>query len=101
MAKLSDSEIQTALAELPGWAITNGMLTKTFEMPGFPDAIALVTGTAELAEAQGHHPDMDIRYNKVTFALVTHDQGGITEKDVHMARGIEAQSHFPERNPVE
>lgn len=101
MAKLSESDIQTALADLPGWALTNGLLTKTFEMPSFPDAIALVNGAAELAEAQGHHPDMDIRYNKVTFALVTHDQGGITDKDVQLARGIEAQSHFPERNQAE
>ncbi len=97
MAKLSDSEIQAALSGLPGWHLTNGMLVKTYEMPGFPDAIALVNGAAELAEAQGHHPDIDIRYNKVTFALVTHDQGGITEKDVQMARDIEAQSTFPER----
>ena len=101
MAKLSESDIQTALTELPNWAITNGMLTKTFEMPSFADAIALVTGAAELAETQGHHPDMDIRYNKVSFALVTHDQGGITEKDVQLARDIEAQSHFPERNQAE
>lgn len=101
MAKLSESELQTALAALPGWTLTNGMLMKTFELPTFPDAIALVNGAAEMAEAQGHHPDMDIRYNKVTFGLVTHDQGGITDKDVTMAHAIEEQSHFPERDDVE
>lgn len=98
MAKLSDSEIQAALGGLPGWQLTKGMLVKTYELPGFPDAIALVNGAAELAEAQGHHPDIDIRYHKVIFALVTHDAGGITDKDVQMARAIEEQSHFPERD---
>jgi 4a-hydroxytetrahydrobiopterin dehydratase len=97
MAKLSEQDVQAALQDLPGWAVTNGALTKTYTLAGFPDAIALVNGAAERAEAVGHHPDIDIRYNRVTFALVTHDQGGITEKDVAMARDIEAQSSFPER----
>jgi 4a-hydroxytetrahydrobiopterin dehydratase len=98
MAKLSESDLQAALGGLPGWSVAQGELVKTFVMPTFPDAIALVNGAAELAEAQGHHPDMDIRYNKVTFALVTHDEGGITDKDVTLARAIEEQSLFPERN---
>lgn len=97
MAKLSDSEIQAALGTLPGWQIVNGTLTKTYQLKDFPEAIALVNGAAELAEAQGHHPDIDIRYNKVTFGLVTHDEGGITEKDVRLARDIETQSTFTER----
>ncbi len=97
MSPLSDGELQAALAELPGWAVAAGAITKTFVMPGFPEAIALVNGAAELAETAGHHPDIDIRYNRVTFALVTHDAGGITAKDVQMARAIEAQSLFPER----
>jgi 4a-hydroxytetrahydrobiopterin dehydratase len=97
MAPLSDGELQEALADLPGWTVAAGAITKTFVMPGFPEAIALVNGAAELAETAGHHPDIDIRYNRVTFALVTHDAGGITAKDVQMARDIEAQSQFPER----
>ena len=97
MAILSESALQAALNDLPGWQVVGGALTKTFTLPGFPEAIALVNGAAERAEVQGHHPDMDIRYNKVTFALVTHDEGGITEKDVAMARDIEMQSTFPER----
>jgi 4a-hydroxytetrahydrobiopterin dehydratase len=97
MAKLSDSEIQVALSTLPGWQIMNGTLTKTYQLADFPEAIALVNGAAELAEAQRHHPDIDIRYTKVTFGLVTHDEGGITEKDVRLAKDIEAQSTFPER----
>lgn len=97
MAVLSEQDLQTALHDLPGWGIANGALTKTYALPGFAEAIALVNGAAERAEAVGHHPDIDIRYNKVTFALVTHDEGGITEKDVAMARDIEAQSTFPER----
>ena len=92
MAKLGDEELQAALNDLPGWAIVAGALTKTYALPGFPEAIALVNGVAERAEAMGHHPDIDIRYNKVTFALVTHDEGGITAKDAEMAKAIEAQS---------
>lgn len=94
MAKLSESELQTALGTLPGWSLVNGMIVKTYTMPSFPDAIALVNGAAEQAEDHEHHPDMDIRYTKVTFALVTHDAGGITEKDVEMARAIEEQATF-------
>ncbi len=97
MAILSEHELQTALADLPDWRIADGALTKTFTLPGFREAIALVNGAAERAEVVGHHPDIDIRYNKVTFALVTHDQGGITAKDVDLARDIESQSTFPER----
>jgi 4a-hydroxytetrahydrobiopterin dehydratase len=97
MAILNESELSASLNELPEWQVVGGMLTKTYTLPGFPEAIALVNGAAERAEVVGHHPDIDIRYNKVTFALVTHDQGGITEKDVALARDIEAQSTFPER----
>ena len=94
MSKLSDAEVQGALAKLNGWSLANGEITKTFEMPSFPAAIALVNGVAELAEEQGHHPDMDIRYNRVRFGLVTHDAGGITLQDIELAQGIEQQAQF-------
>lgn len=94
MAKLSDAEIQAALATLSGWTYANGSLNKTFNLPSFPDAIALVNGAAERAEEHGHHPDMDIRYNRVIFTLSTHDQGGVTEKDVALAHAIDEQAQF-------
>ncbi len=93
MPQLSESEIQQALGTLPGWSHVNNTLTKTFTLPDFANAIALVNGAAEAAEKQGHHPDMDIRYNRVTFTLSTHDAGGaVTEKDVALAREIEAEA---------
>lgn len=94
MTRLSDDEIQAALAGMPGWSYAGGAITKTFTLPSFPEAIALVTGAGERAEEQGHHPDMDIRYNRVIFTLSTHDAGGVTAKDLALAHAIEDQAEF-------
>ncbi len=91
---LSDAEVRTALAELPGWALVAGEITKTFNLPSFPEAIALVNGAAEAAEEHGHHPDIDIRYTRVRFGLTTHDAGGVTALDLAMAHAIEEQAAF-------
>ncbi len=88
--KLTDAEIQSALRELPGWSLTDGMLVKTYENPTFPEAIVFVNVVAHLAEIANHHPDIDIRYSKITLRLVTHDSGGITAKDVALAKEVEA-----------
>ena len=86
MALLGDDELSTALALLPGWGIEGGMLVKEYVFPeGFLPAIAFVTRVADAAEAADHHPDIDIRWNRVRIAVVTHDQGGITEKDTSLA----------------
>jgi len=87
---LSDAELAEALAGLPGWAREGDVIAKTYERPTFPAAIAFVTEIADRAEAANHHPDLDIRYRKVRVALSTHDEGGITEKDVALASEIEA-----------
>lgn len=87
--QLSDIAIQRGLGSLQGWARKNDVLTKTFHFDSFPLAIAFVTRVAELAEAAQHHPDIDIRYTRVTCALTTHDAGGITQKDLDMAREIQ------------
>jgi 4a-hydroxytetrahydrobiopterin dehydratase len=89
MAKLSEDAIRRELATLPGWANEGGMLRKTFAHPSFPEAIVFVNAVAQLAEVANHHPDIDIRYSNITLALVTHDQGGITDKDVALARAVE------------
>jgi 4a-hydroxytetrahydrobiopterin dehydratase len=85
MAKLSEDEITERLEALSGWARRGDELVKTFKLPGFPAAVAFVTQIGFLAEAAAHHPDIDIRYNKVTLALTTHDAGGLTAKDFDLA----------------
>ncbi len=86
---LSDIEIQRAIGRLPGWSRRAGVITKTFTMPTFPAAISLVGRVADAAEQAAHHPDIDIRYTKVTFALSTHEAGGLTQKDIDLAGAIE------------
>jgi 4a-hydroxytetrahydrobiopterin dehydratase len=89
MARLSDDAVRRELETLPGWSRDGGMLRKTFAHPSFPEAIVFVNAVAHLAEVANHHPDVDIRYSNITLALVTHDQGGITDKDVALARAVE------------
>jgi 4a-hydroxytetrahydrobiopterin dehydratase len=90
VATLSDSEIEAGLRDLAGWERAGDKIRKTFELPSFPDAIAFVTRVGFLAEKANHHPDLDIRWRKVTVALTTHDAGGITGKDLALAGEIEA-----------
>lgn len=87
--RLSDLEIQRALGSLPGWSRRGTMLTKTFAWPTFARGIEFVDRVAKAADAANHHPDIDIRYSKVTCTLSTHDAGGITEKDLELAGEIE------------
>jgi len=89
MAVLSETAIAAALSSLPGWRVDDGELRKTYTTPSFVAALALVNRVGGLAEAAGHHPDITINYNRVTFSLVTHDQGGITDKDVAFAAQID------------
>jgi len=88
-APLSDIAIQRELGSLRGWSRRGDVLTKTFVWPTFPAGIEFVRRVADAAERMQHHPDIDIRYTKVTCALSTHDAGGITEKDIALAREIE------------
>jgi len=90
MTRLSDQAINAALAELPGWSRSGDAIEATYERATFPDAVAFVTRVAFLAEAANHHPDLDIRWRKVRVVLSTHDEGGITDKDLDLARSIEA-----------
>lgn len=89
MQKLSEQELQTALTELPQWELEEGKLVRDWKFPDFIAAMAFVDRVAVLAEAAGHHPDIDIRYNRVRLALVTHDSGGITAKDADMAKSLD------------
>ena len=86
---LSDIEIQRALGQLPGWSRRTNVISKTFTLPTFPAGIAFIRRIADAAEAAQHHPDIDIRYTKITIALSTHDSGGLTQKDIDLAKAIE------------
>ena len=86
MPPLSDSEIKSRLVTVPDWQIDSGELVRTFLFKDFRASLAFVNKVGDLAEDAGHHPDIDIRYNKVRLALVTHDAGGITQKDFDLAR---------------
>jgi len=85
MRKLSEQEVASHLGALPEWQIEKGELTRTFTFKDFVAALAFVNLVGERAEAAGHHPDIDIRYNKVRLGLVTHDAGGLTAKDFDLA----------------
>jgi len=90
--KLTSEELQRFLASYPLWKHEGGMLRRTYEAPNFLAGIEFVNRLAKLAEAEDHHPDIDIRWRKVTLALVTHDAGGITSRDTQLA--AEAESLF-------
>ena len=89
MATLSDFEISDALAGLPGWERAGGAITREFRFAGFPDAIAFVVRLSYDAEAADHHPDLDVRYNRVRVTLSTHSEGGVTTKDLDLARAAD------------
>jgi pterin-4a-carbinolamine dehydratase len=84
-AALDAEALKQAVAKLPGWRVDRGVLTRTFSFPNFVEAMAFVQSLGVEAEQEQHHPDLDIRYSKVTVSLVTHDAGGITAKDLAMA----------------
>ena len=88
MAVLSDKQVDAALPDLNGWERADGVLRRSITFPTFLGGIDAVRRVAEHAERKDHHPDIDIRWRKVTFALVTHSEGGITQNDVAMARDI-------------
>jgi 4a-hydroxytetrahydrobiopterin dehydratase len=85
MPPFSPQEAQSRLSGLPGWKIEAGELVKTFQFKDFLASLHFVNGVGELAEQAGHHPDIDIRYNRVRLALTTHDAGGLTQKDFDLA----------------
>ena len=89
MQMLTAEEAATRLKTLPQWRIEGGELTRIFVFKDFAAALTFTNRVGALAEAAGHHPDIDIRYNRVRLALVTHDAGGLTELDFRLAAGAE------------
>jgi 4a-hydroxytetrahydrobiopterin dehydratase len=88
VTRLSDDEVSQGLQDLSGWERTGDEIVRTVRFPEFMDGIRFIGRVADMAEAADHHPDIDIRYRNVRFALSTHDEGGITEKDLRLARQI-------------
>jgi 4a-hydroxytetrahydrobiopterin dehydratase len=90
--KMEPAKIIIALTALPQWRRDGEIISRTFEFPDFVAAMKFVNHVAKLAEQAQHHPDVDIRWNKVTLALTTHDAGGLTEKDFALAKQCDALS---------
>ena len=87
-AVLSEAEIRQALAALPAWKQNGKVIERVFQFENFVKAMEFVNQIAEAAEAVNHHPDILINYNKVTLTLVSHDSGGVTQRDIKMAGRI-------------
>jgi 4a-hydroxytetrahydrobiopterin dehydratase len=85
MSKLSSTQIKAALPSVPKWRRKASVISRTFEFADFVVAMKFVNAVARAAEKACHHPDIDVRWNKVTLALTTHDAGGLTEKDFVLA----------------
>ena len=90
MGLLSEKDIQKELAALKGWKQQGKEIVKQYELKDFVHAIGFVNSVALLAEKANHHPDIDIRWNKVKLVLSTHSAGGLTENDFNLAKQIEA-----------
>jgi 4a-hydroxytetrahydrobiopterin dehydratase len=89
MGKYTAPQIKAGLAAVPEWKRKGEVITRTYQFKDFPAAIRFVSAVAKIAEKAWHHPDIDIRWNKVTLTLTTHDQGGLTEKDFALATAFD------------
>jgi 4a-hydroxytetrahydrobiopterin dehydratase len=89
MPPFTPAEVASHLAALPKWQVEGDQLVRSFQFPDFLAAVRFVNRVADLAEEAGHHPDIDIRYNRVRLGLTTHDAGGLTAKDFSLAVRID------------
>lgn len=89
MALLDRSRLEEFLVSHPGWVLDGDTITRTFTLSNFARAVGFVVSVGIIAEKANHHPDMDIRYRRVTVSLTTHDHGGVTLKDISLARHID------------
>lgn len=90
MPVLSDDEVRQQLADLQGWSLADGRVTREYQLDDFRQTVAFVVRIAFEAEAANHHPDLDLRYNRLQVGLSTHSEGGVTTKDIELARAIDA-----------
>jgi 4a-hydroxytetrahydrobiopterin dehydratase len=89
MPRLDDTAVEDGLQHLPGWERRGDQIVKTFVRADFAQAMTFVNEVAAAAEAAGHHPDIDIRWNQVTLALSSHAEGGLTDRDFKLAARIQ------------
>jgi 4a-hydroxytetrahydrobiopterin dehydratase len=89
MSVLTSDVVQERLRSLPQWKLEGKEIVREFSFVDFVAAMTFVNRVAEQAEKAGHHPDIDIRYNKVRLALVSHDKGGLTERDMRLASVVD------------
>ncbi len=85
----TEAEIETRLADLPGWELRDGWIRRSYKTPGWPHTLMLVNAIGYRAEAGFHHPDLNVGWANVTVKLQTHSAGGVTEKDFALAKEIE------------
>jgi 4a-hydroxytetrahydrobiopterin dehydratase len=90
MSVLAAEVVQERLRGIPHWKLEGKEIARHYEFPDFAAAMVFVNRVAAEAEKAGHHPDIDIRYNKVRLGLVSHDKGGLTERDLKMAQALNA-----------
>ena len=89
MLQLDDIAVAEGLQHLPGWERRGNQIAKTFTREDFAHAMVFANEVAAAAEAAGHHPDIDIRWNTVTLALSSHAEGGLTDRDFQLAARIQ------------
>ena len=90
MGKLTSAQIKAALPAVKNWKKKGASITRTFEFKDFVESMGFVNKVALVAEKANHHPDIDVRWNKVTLTLATHSEGGLTKKDFDLAKKIDA-----------
>jgi 4a-hydroxytetrahydrobiopterin dehydratase len=88
--KLERQRVAEQLQKLSNWTLQGDQIERLFVLENFVDAMIFVNKVAEIAEEEGHHPDIRILYNRVTLTLSTHDAGGLTQKDFQMAHRIDS-----------
>jgi 4a-hydroxytetrahydrobiopterin dehydratase len=94
MTRLTQEQLDARLKALPGWVVQDGLLTKIFSVRSYAHGVLFIAAIGQFAEASNHHPDVSLRnYNQVMVSLVTHSEGGLTEKDLGLAEQIEALPH--------
>ena len=89
MERLTDDAREALSTAVPDWEVAGEVLRRTFEFRSFVEAMGFATSVALVAEKANHHPDIDIRWNRVTLALTTHDADGLTDRDVELAVRID------------
>jgi 4a-hydroxytetrahydrobiopterin dehydratase len=90
MALLSETEIEERIGALDGWSRDGDSITKTFENGDFVGSVKFVDKLVEPAEGMGHHPDLELSWDKVTVKITNHAEGGLTENDFELAKKVDA-----------